>query len=123
MQQMDVKGAYLNGTLKERVYMRQPEGFEDGTGRVCLLTKTLYGLKQSCCEWNIELDNKMRKHRYTRLRSDPCAYVRRHRGELAIVTVWVDDVLLFAPSETTMKGVKDDLHAKWQVTDLGEPSK
>jgi reverse transcriptase-like protein len=123
LQQMDVKGAYLNGTLKEKVYMRQPEGFEDGTDRVCLLEKTLYGLKQSGREWNIELDNKRRKHGYTRLRSDPCAYVRRHGGELAIITVWVDDLLLFATSETTMKGMKDDLHAEWQVTDLGEPSK
>ena len=32
MHQMDIKGAYLNGTLKERVYMKQPEGFDDGTG-------------------------------------------------------------------------------------------
>ena len=47
IQQMDVKGAYLNGILKEKVYMKQPEGFDDGTGRVCLLIKTLYGLKQS----------------------------------------------------------------------------
>ena len=47
IQQMDVKGAYLNGTLKERIYMKQPEGFEDDTNHVCLLKKTLYGLKQS----------------------------------------------------------------------------
>ena len=47
MRQMDVKGAYLNGTLKERVYMHQPDGYEDGTERLCLLVKTLYGLKQS----------------------------------------------------------------------------
>ena len=67
IQQMDVKGAYLNGTLKEKVYMRQPEGYEDGTARVCLLKKTLYGLKQSGREWNIELDNKLRKHGFQRL--------------------------------------------------------
>ena len=32
MQQMDVKGAYLNGMIKEQIYMKQPEGFNDGTG-------------------------------------------------------------------------------------------
>jgi hypothetical protein len=31
IQQMDIKGAYLNGILQEKVYMQQPEGFEDGT--------------------------------------------------------------------------------------------
>ena len=46
IQQMDAKGTYLNRTLKEEVYMRQPEGFEDGTQHVCHLIKTLYGLKQ-----------------------------------------------------------------------------
>jgi Reverse transcriptase (RNA-dependent DNA polymerase) len=47
MQQMDVKGAYLNGTLKETIYIRQPEGCEDGIGHVCRLVKPLYGLKQA----------------------------------------------------------------------------
>jgi hypothetical protein len=47
IQQMDVKGAYLNGILDEQVYMHQPEGFEDGTDRICELLKSLYGLKQS----------------------------------------------------------------------------
>ena len=61
---MDIKGAYLNGKLKERVYMRQPEGYEDGTERVCLLIKTLYGLKQVGREWNIEFDTKLRRRGY-----------------------------------------------------------
>jgi len=42
---MDVKGAYLNGTLKEHVYMHQPKGYQDGTNRICLLIKTLYGVR------------------------------------------------------------------------------
>ena len=66
IQQMDVKGAYLNGTLKEEVYMRQPEGFEDGTQRVCQLIKTLYGLKQSGREWNIELNGRLVKEGFRR---------------------------------------------------------
>jgi hypothetical protein len=59
IQQMDVKGAYQNGILKEKVYMEQPEGFKDRLNQVCLLNKTLYGLKQSGREWNKELDDKL----------------------------------------------------------------
>jgi len=47
IRQMDIKGAYLNGTLKEYIYMHQPEGYEDDTNHVCLLIKTLYNLKQA----------------------------------------------------------------------------
>jgi Reverse transcriptase (RNA-dependent DNA polymerase) len=123
MQQMDIKGAYLNGTLKETIYMRQPEGCEDGTGRVCRLVKPLYGLKQAGREWNNELDDKLKVHEYQRLFSDPCAYIRRVNGDLGILTVWVDDSLLFASSDETMDHMKETLCSEWEVTDLGEPSK
>jgi len=123
IQQMDIKGAYLNGTLKERVYMQQPEGFTDGSGRVCLLVKTLYGLKQAGCEWNIELDTKLRRRGYARLRSDPCAYILRIGEEFAIITVWVDDLLLFATTIRLISKMKADIKAEWEVTDLGKPSK
>lgn len=56
---MDVKGAYLNGNLEEEVYMKQPEGFNDGTDKVCHLIKTLYGLKQAGQEWNKLLDMRL----------------------------------------------------------------
>lgn len=56
--QMDVKGAYLNGHLEEEVYMRQPDGYQDGTDKVCRLIKTLYGLKQAGREWNKEFDTR-----------------------------------------------------------------
>ena len=60
IQQMDIKGAYLNGTLQEKVYMQQPEGFNDGTNQVCELVRTLYGLKQLGREWNKEFDGKLK---------------------------------------------------------------
>ena len=47
IQQMDVKGAYLNRILREKVYMCQPKGYKDNMGCICELIKTLYGLKQS----------------------------------------------------------------------------
>ena len=59
--QLDIKGAYLNEKLKQCVYMRQPEGYDNGTGCVCMLVKTLYGLKQAGQEWNQEFDSKLRR--------------------------------------------------------------
>jgi hypothetical protein len=113
IQQMDVKGAYLNGTLQEEVYMRQPEGYKDGSSQVCLLKKTLYGLKQSGREWNRELDDKLQRHNFKRLKSDPCVYIRREEDDLEVITVWVDDLLLFATVETLMKRMKNDIHSEW----------
>lgn len=51
MSKFDVKTAFLNGELNEKVYMDQPEGFPDGSSRVCLLKKSLYGLKQAPRCW------------------------------------------------------------------------
>lgn len=49
--QIDVKSAFLNGTLKETIYMRQPPGYTIGN-KVFKLEKSLYGLKQSANVWN-----------------------------------------------------------------------
>src|SRR6266850_2381147 len=123
VQQMDVKGAYLNRTLKERIYMHQPKGYQDGSNRICLLIKTSYGLKQAGREWNIEFDNKVTKHGFTQLLSDPCIYIRRNHKGVVIITVWVDDLLLFASSDGAMVAMTDDVKSEWQMTELGEPSK
>ncbi len=110
IQQMDIKGAYLNGYLKETVYMCQPEGFDDGTNHVCLLVKTLYGLKQSGHEWNIEFNKKIHQKGFICLQADPYMYIKRQNNEVAIITIWVDDLLLFTGSSQTMNEMKKDLH-------------
>jgi hypothetical protein len=116
VQQMDIKGAYLNGILKENLHMKQPEGFKDNMDRVCLLIKTIYGLKQAGHEWNKQLDEKLRQHRYKCLKLDPCIYVRWEGDCITIITVWVDNLMLFASSDAMME-------SEWEVTDLGEPRK
>ena len=65
LQQFDVKGAYLHGTLKEEVYMEQPIGYSDGTKRVCLLIKFIYGLKQAGNIWNEELNSVLEGLNFT----------------------------------------------------------
>ncbi|GJP73181.1 hypothetical protein CLOP_g3915, partial [Closterium sp. NIES-67] len=47
IRQMDIVTAFLNGIIMEEVYMKQPEGLDDGSGRVCRLKKAIYGLKQA----------------------------------------------------------------------------
>jgi hypothetical protein len=123
IQQMDVKGAYLNGILKETLYMRQSNSFDDGSGRVCQLKRTLYGLKQSGREWNAEFDLKMRGRGYNRLRADPCVYTRSDKDNIRIVTIWVDDLLLFANSEDNINEIKNDIRSEWETTDMGDPTK
>ena len=120
---MDIKGAYLNGILKEHIYMCQPKGYTDGTRQVCLLIKMLYSLKQAGGEWNNELDTKLRKKGYMHLKSDPCIYIWCIEDDIMIITVWVDNLLLFTMTIILMNKMKSDIKSKWEVTDLGEPMK
>jgi hypothetical protein len=119
---MDVKGAYLNGDLKEEIYMNQPEGYNDRTARLCRLIKTLYELKQSGREWNTKLNTKLQKIGFERLQSDPCVYIRKMNG-IEIITVWVDDLLLFTKAKVTMDNLKRELGNLFEITNLGKPSK
>jgi hypothetical protein len=75
VRQLDVKGVYLNGKLTQSIYMEQLTGFDDGSGLVCLLVKSIYGLKQAGHIWNIEFDDTMQRHGYRPLISDPCTYI------------------------------------------------
>jgi len=59
--QFDVKTAFLNGNIDTEIYMQQPEGMNDGSGRVCLLRKSLYGLKQAPLMWFETIDPVLRQ--------------------------------------------------------------
>ena len=60
--QMDVKIAFLNGSLDETIYMVQPEGFitKGQEKKVCKLQKSIYGLKQASRSWNIKFDQSIK---------------------------------------------------------------
>lgn len=61
---MDVIAAFLNGKLKEQIYMQQPPGFEEPGKEhlVCLLKRSLYGLKQSSRQWYEEIDTYLQSN-------------------------------------------------------------
>ena len=60
--QMDVKNAFLNGLLKEELYMMQPEGFVNpkNANKVCKLQRSIYGLVQASRSWNIHFDEMIK---------------------------------------------------------------
>ena len=78
LEQLDVKTAFLHGVHKERIYIEQPEGYilKGREDFVCLLKKSLYGLKQSPREWNHRFDDFMMKQNYRRSEYDPCVYLK-----------------------------------------------
>ena len=123
VQQLDVKGAYLNGKLTQPIYMEQPTGFDDGSGLVCLLIKSIYSLKQAGHIWNIKFNDAMRCHGFQPLILDPCTYILWEDDDFVIVTIWVDDLLLFATIDELIERTKAVLEAEWELTNLGEPVK
>jgi hypothetical protein len=120
LHQMDVTTAFLNGTLKEEVYMKQPEGFvtKGKEHLVCKLKKSIYGLKQSPRCWNAALDGHLRKIGFIQSTSDPCIYTADEG--LVILAVYVDDIILAAKSEQHLNKVKQAIADKFTVQDMGE---
>jgi Reverse transcriptase (RNA-dependent DNA polymerase). len=117
---VDIVGAYLNGKLDEIIYMQQPPEYNDGTGRVCQLHRSIYGLKQSGRVWNDNLNRTFTELRYTRLQSDQCVYIRHTPDSVIIIAVHVDDMAIFGSDKRSIANAKNDLQTKYKITDLGE---
>ena len=119
---MDVSNAFLNGTLKEEVYMQQPPGYETGVGLVCYLIKTLYGTRQAPHEWNNEINEFILSLGFTRCKSDSCIYVKKSAtGRTMIVSLFVDDIIpVYAKEDKAEWGVlRSKFLAKYKMKDMG----
>nr|GEU79106.1 integrase, catalytic region, zinc finger, CCHC-type, peptidase aspartic, catalytic [Tanacetum cinerariifolium] len=96
--QMDVKTAFLHGTLKEDVYMCQPEGFIDANhpSHVFKLKNALYGLNQAPRAWYDELSTFLLQNHFFKGTTDPMLFIRH----------FVDDILVAKPTEKHLMKVK-----------------
>nr|GFC23300.1 retrovirus-related Pol polyprotein from transposon TNT 1-94 [Tanacetum cinerariifolium] len=93
--QMDVKTAFLHGSLKEDVYVCQPEGFIDADhpSHVYKLKKALYGLKQAPRAWYDELSTFLLQNHFIKGTIDPTLFIRRFNDDILVVQVYVDDII------------------------------
>ena len=73
---MDVKTTFLNGFLKEELYMMQPEGFGDpkGPNKMCKLQRSVYGLVQASQSWNIRFDELIKAYSFIQTCSESYIY-------------------------------------------------
>ena len=120
--QMDVKTAFLNGNLDERIYMAQPDGFvEEGQEtKVCELLKSIYGLKQASRSWNIRFDETVKSFGFEQSIDEPCVYKLIHEGKVVFLVLYVDDILLIGNDVGKLSEVKVWLAKQFDMKDLGE---
>nr|GEU40614.1 retrovirus-related Pol polyprotein from transposon TNT 1-94 [Tanacetum cinerariifolium] len=93
--QMDVKTAFLHGSLKEDVYVCQPEGFidVDHPSYVYKLKNALYGLKQAPKAWYDELSTFLLQNHFFKGTIDPTLFIRHFHDDILVVQVYVDDII------------------------------
>jgi hypothetical protein len=125
LRQIDYTNAFLNGYVKERIFMEQvplflipPEKGEDRPG-VLQLVKSLYGIKQAPRVWNKMIDAFMMRMNFTPLTADPGMYVRLSRsGKPIIITLYVDDkMIMVAPEDREEWGeIEKEIAATFRIT-------
>ena len=119
---MDVKTAFLNGTLKEEIYMKVPEGIKNEDNKVCKLNKALYGLKQAARCWFEEFEKALTEKGFKNSPVDRCIYIL-DRGDISkniYVVLYVDDLVVVTANIETMNSFKNYVMNKFLMVDLKE---
>ncbi|KAJ9547103.1 LOW QUALITY PROTEIN: hypothetical protein OSB04_019646 [Centaurea solstitialis] len=99
--QMDVKSAFLNGKLKEEVYVKQPPGFESEKYPNHFLDKALHALKQAPRAWYECLSTFLLSHNFHRGTTDITLFYKKLNDDILLVQVYVDDII-FGSTNTFM---------------------
>lgn len=108
----DIKTAFLHGELEEEVYIKIPEGY-NAPGKVCLLKKALYGLRQAPSKWNKKLTGFLRSEGMENLKTDQCIFV--NKSKTVHLAIHVDDGIVIGRDMETMKQLLKKLKDKFQV--------
>jgi hypothetical protein len=119
--QLDVSNAFLHGHLQERVYCQQPTGFVDPSqpDAVCLLSRSLYGLRQAPRAWFQEFASFVTSIGFSQTRSDSSLFVYRHGNHTAYLLLYVDDMVLTGSSPLLLQHIIKRLSSAFAVKDMG----
>lgn len=115
VEQFDVKTAFLYGELEEDVYMEQPAGFEDGSGKVCKLKRSLYGLKQSSRCWNERFIKSLKAFNLKQSEADPCVFVSDDIRVTLYIAIYIDDGLVVSSDKISADKLIKHLQREFEI--------
>ncbi|GJY30807.1 retrovirus-related pol polyprotein from transposon TNT 1-94 [Tanacetum coccineum] len=120
--QMDVKSAFLYGTIKEEVYVTQPPGFKDPDhpDKVYKVVKALYGLHQAPRAWYETLANYLLGNGFKRGKIDQTLFIKKQKGDILLVQVYVDDIIFGSTNKELCTGFEKLMKDKFQMSSMGE---
>ncbi|GJS78207.1 putative ribonuclease H-like domain-containing protein [Tanacetum coccineum] len=122
--QMDVKIAFLNGELKEEVYISQPEGFvnQDNPSHVSELKKALYSLKQAPRAWYDMLLSFVISQHFFKGVVDPTLFTQKVGNDLLLVQIYVDDIIFASTNTALCNEFANLMTTKFKMSMMGQMS-
>jgi hypothetical protein len=118
--QLDMKNAFVHDTLSEIIYCSQPTGFVDPVqpDRVCLLNKSLYGLKRVPRAWYNRFTIYITSLGFVEVKSDTSLFIFRRGTDMVYLLLYIDDIILTASITALLQWTISALKREFAMKDL-----
>ncbi|GJX56052.1 retrovirus-related pol polyprotein from transposon TNT 1-94 [Tanacetum coccineum] len=122
--QMDVKTAFLNGVLREEVYVSQSEGFvhQDHPNYVYRLKKVLYGLKHAPCAWYDMMLKFLLSQKFSKGAVNLTLFMRKEEKDILLVQIYVDDIIFAFTNPEFCDIFVNEMSSKFKMSMMGKIS-
>nr|GEV07755.1 retrovirus-related Pol polyprotein from transposon TNT 1-94 [Tanacetum cinerariifolium] len=119
---MDVKSAFLYGTIEEEVYVCQPPGFEDSyfPNKVYKVEKALYGRHQAPRAWYETLSTYLLENRFRRGTIDKTLFIKKDIDDILLVQVYVDDIIFGSTKKSLCDEFEQMMHKRFKMSSMSE---
>jgi hypothetical protein len=120
--QMDVKSSFPNGVIQEKVFVKQPIGFENPKypNRVYKLLKALYVLKKTLRAWHARLKVFLLEHGYVMGRVDKTLFTLKHDTDFLLIQIYMDDIIFGDSSHYLVSSFQERMENEFQMSMIGE---
>ncbi|GJV54768.1 retrovirus-related pol polyprotein from transposon TNT 1-94 [Tanacetum coccineum] len=122
--QMDVKTAFLNGILREELYVSQSDGFidQDNPNHVYNLKKALYGIKDAPRAWYDLLSSFLLSQKFSKGTVDPTLFTRKEGKDILLVQIYVDDIIFASTDLSLCETFSEIMCLKFKMSMMGKMS-